>query len=132
MLKFKLLLWMLQKLLNRTIRRNPDAAAHVAGKDLVFQIRTVDGTGRFYHVANGRVASTAGIHPGPAFTLTFADASTGFRILSARDGKSAFLQALPGKELVISGDFVAVMWFQALTDFLNAAKPAQDRRVRGT
>lgn len=39
-------------------------------------------------------------------------------ILSAKDGKDAFLNALHDKDLVITGDFVPVMWFQGLTDSL--------------
>ena len=38
--------------------------------------------------------------------------------MSAKDGKDAFLNALHDKDLVITGDFVPVMWFQGLTDSL--------------
>jgi hypothetical protein len=39
--------------------------------------------------------------------------------LSAKNGQDAFLSALRDEDLVISGDFVEVLWFQRLTDFLK-------------
>ena len=122
MLKFKFLLWMLEKLLRRAIRKHGDAAAHVAGRDVSFQIRTRGGIGRCYRVHNGGITSKAGIAPNADFTLLFNDASAGFRILSAKDSQDAFLQGLHDGELVVSGDFVKVAWFQRLTDFLQPAK----------
>ena len=119
MLRFKFLLWMMGKLLERTIRTKPDAARHVSGKDVTFQIRTISGTGRYYRIVDRHVTSNAGLSPSPDFTLTFSNAIAGFRILSARDAKGAFLQGLHGQELSISGDFVKVMWFQRLSEFLQ-------------
>ncbi|WP_293875101.1 MULTISPECIES: hypothetical protein [unclassified Sphingomonas] len=118
MLKFTFLLWMMEKLIKRTIRTKPAAAAYVRGKTLTFQIRTADGTGRHYRIANGTISSAAGLADAPAFTLAFATPADGFRILTAKDSKGAFLQGLHERTLVLSGDFVAIMWFQGLTDFL--------------
>ena len=122
MLKFKFLLWMLETLIKRAIRKNPKAAAYVAGKDLKFQIRTTGGIGRHYRIANGSISSAAGIGNDAAFTLTFSNPNAGFRILSAKDSQDAFLQGLHDEELFITGDFVAVLWFQGLTNFLQPPK----------
>jgi hypothetical protein len=123
MLRFKFLLWMLTKLLRRAIRTKPDAARHVSSKDVTFQIRTTGGAGRHYRIASGRVTSSAGLEEAsPDFTLTFSTGAAGFRILSAKDAKGAFLQGLHDGELTISGDFVKVMWFQRLADFLQPDK----------
>jgi hypothetical protein len=122
MLKFKFLLWALTKLLQRAIKKNPACAKYVAGKELLFQMRTVDGIGRYFCVKNGTVSSTAGLAKAPKFTMTFSDAAKGFAILSAKDGKEAFLEALHKQNLVITGDFVEVMWFQGLTDYLQPGK----------
>ena len=54
--------------------------------------------------------------------MTFKDAAKGFAILSAKDSKEAFLAALHKEDLVISGDFVEVMWFQGLTEYLQPSK----------
>lgn len=121
MLKFKFLLWMLAKLLGRAIRKDPRAAAYVAGKQLTFQIRTA-GAGRHYRIANGAITSAAGVADNPDFTMAFATPAAGFRILSAKDSQGAFLQGLHDKELVLSGNFVEILWFQGLTAFLQPQK----------
>jgi len=125
MLKFKFLLWALTKLLQRAVKRNPACARYVAGKELVFQIQTRDGIGRHFSIRNGKVSSIAGLTRSPQFTMTFRDAAKGFSILSAKDSKGAFLAALHDEDLVLSGDFVEVMWFQGLTEYLQPASDPQ-------
>jgi hypothetical protein len=122
MLKVTFLLWMLAKLIRRAIRNDPKAAAYVAGKNLTFQIRTKGGIGRHYRISKGTITSTAGGTRDAAFTMTFSSPAAGFRIRSAKDSQDAFLQGLHDRELDLSGDFVEVMWFQGLTDFLKPAR----------
>ena len=119
MLKFKFLLWMMPKLLQRAINTKPACARYVAGKRLEFQIQTRDKIGRTFRIQDGQVKSFAGLTPTPKFTLTFGTAERGFKILSAKDGKDAFLGALRDEDLDISGDFVEVLWFQGLTEYLQ-------------
>jgi hypothetical protein len=125
MLKFKFLLWALTKLLQRAVKRNPACAKYVDRKDLVFQIQTLGGMGRHFHIHNGDVTSKAGLISSPQFTMTFRDAAKGFAILSAEDSKEAFLAALHDEDLSLSGDFVEVMWFQGLTEYLKPASVPQ-------
>ena len=122
MLKFKFLLWALTKLLQRAVKKSPACAKYVEGKDLVFQIQTLGGIGRHFSIRNGKVSSIAGLTSSPKFTMTFKDAAKVYAILSAKDGKEAFLGALRDEHLVISGDFVEVMWFQGLTEYLQPEK----------
>ena len=122
MLKFKFLLWALTKLLQRAVKKNPTCARYVEGKALVFQIQTPGGIGRHFSIKDGKVSSKAGLTGTPKFTMTFRDAARGFAILSAKDGKEAFLAALHDEDLVIRGDFVEVMWFQGLTEYLQPEK----------
>lgn len=122
MLKFKFLLWMMPKLLQRAIDTQPACANYVRGKTLEFQIQTLDKIGRYFRIQDGKVKSFAGSSKTPKFTLTFADAAKGFKILSAKDGKDAFLGALRDDELVITGDFVEVLWFQGFTEYLQPGK----------
>lgn len=122
MLKFKILLWVLTKLLRRAIKNDPACAKYVQGKNLIFQIQTQGGNGRFFTIENGSVRSVAGITRAPQFTMAFRDAAKGFAILSAKDSKDAFLTALHQEDLSISGDFVEVMWFQGLTEYLQPRK----------
>ncbi|MDM0066861.1 helicase [Variovorax sp. J31P207] len=122
MLKFKFLLWGFTQLLKRQIKNNPDCARYVAGKSLVFQIRTASGIGRHYAIRDGAIRSSPGLALNPQFTLNFKDAAKGFAILSAKDSQAAFLRGLGSRDLSISGDFQEVMWFQGLTAFLQPPK----------
>lgn len=124
MLKFRFLLWALTKLLQRAVRKNPACAHYIDGKTLVFQIQTAEGVGRHFHFANGQVRSSAGLTDHPSFTMTFRNADRGYAVLSAKDGTDAFLSALRDGDLVVRGDFVDVMWFQGLTDYLQTKKVA--------
>ncbi|HNV60668.1 MAG TPA: helicase [Rhodoferax sp.] len=125
MLKFKFLLWALTKLLQRAVKRNPACARYVERKELAFQIQTLGGIGRHFHIHNGEITSMAGLIGNPQFTMTFRDAAKGFAILSAKDSKEAFLAALHDEDLRLSGDFVEVMWFQGLTEYLKPASVPQ-------
>ena len=125
MLKFKFLLWMMPKLLQRAIHTQRACALYVAGKRLEFQIQTSDKVGRYFRIQDGQVRSFAGLSPSPKFTLSFKNADRGFKILSAKDGKEAFLAALHDQDLVISGDFVEVLWFQGFAEFLQPGRRAR-------
>ncbi len=122
MLKFKFLLWLMTRLMQRAIDTNPACASYVAGKSLEFQIQTVDKIGRHFRIKDGKVRSFAGLTQAPQFTMTFRNAARGFEVLSAKDGKEAFLAALHDEDLIITGDFVQVMWFQGFTAYLQASK----------
>lgn len=119
MYQFKLLLWAFTLLIQRQIKTNPECARYVQGKRLVFQIRTLSGVGRYFVIENGGIRSVAGLTADAQFTLSFKDAGKGFAILSAKDSQAAFLRGLGSKDLMISGDFLEVMWFQGLTAFLQ-------------
>ena len=122
MLKFKFLLWVMTKLMQRAINTKPACAKYVAGKSLEFQIQTFGKIGRHFRIKDGKVRSFAGLTNTSKFTMTFRNAAKGFQILSAKDGKEAFLAALHDEDLVISGDFVEVMWFQRFTEYLQPGK----------
>lgn len=127
MFKFKCLLWVIPKLMQRAINTQPACARYVAGKRLEFQIQTADKVGRYFRIQDGQVKSFPGLSQAPQFTLTFRNAAKGFAILSAKDGKEAFLAALGDNDLDISGDFVEVMWFQGFTDYLQPQAPAASK-----
>jgi hypothetical protein len=122
MLKFKFLLWTLTKLLQRAVKNNPACAKYIRDKDLVFQIQTRNGIGRHFYIRDGKIGSSGGLTQNPKFIMNFRDAVKGFSILSAKDSKEAFLVALQKEDLVLSGDFVEVMWFQGLTEYLQSKK----------
>lgn len=118
-MKFKLLLWMLTKLLQRAVKTNPRCAAYVKDKNVTFQIQTTSGEGRYFEVKNGKIRSYVGQTKSPSFTFTFKTGRKGFAVLSAKDSVNTFLTALRTEDLVITGNFVDVMWFQSLVDFIQ-------------
>lgn len=120
--RFNFLLWMMPRLMQRAINTKPACAHFVAGKRLEFQIQTLDKVGRYFRIQDGKVKSFTGLTSAPKFTLTFRNADKGFKILSAKDGREAFLAALHDEDLVISGDFVEVLWFQGFTEYLQPGK----------
>ncbi|WP_336009919.1 helicase [Acinetobacter calcoaceticus] len=125
MMKFKLLLWMLTKLMQRAVKKNSKCAAFVKDKNVIFQIQTASGEGRYFEVKNGKINSYSGLTKSPSFTFTFKTGSKGFAVLSAKDSVNTFLTALKTQDLVISGNFVDVMWFQSLVDFIQPhSKPS--------
>ena len=119
MIKFKLLLWMLTKLLQRAVKTNPKCASYVKDKNVTFQIQTASGEGRYFEVKNGKIKSYVGQTKSTSFTFTFKTGRKGFAVLSAKDSVNTFLTALKTKDLVITGNFVDVMWFQSLVDFIQ-------------
>lgn len=124
-MKFKLLLWMLTKLMHRAVKKNPKCAAFVKDKNVIFQIQTASGEGRYFEVKNGKINSYSGLTKSPSFTFTFKTGGKGFAVLSAKDSVNTFLTALKTQDLVISGNFVDVMWFQSLVDFIQPhSKPS--------
>lgn len=122
MFKFKMLLWVFTLLLKKEVSTNPECAKYIAGKKQTFQIRTSGGTGRYFVVGNGSIRSFAGLTKQAQFTLTFKDAAKGFAILSAKDSKAAFLRGLGNGDLVITGDYLEMTWFQGLSEFLQSPK----------
>lgn len=118
-MKFKLLLWMLTKLLQRAVKTNPKCAAFVKDKNVTFQIQTASGEGRYFEVKNSKIKSYVGQTKSPSFTFTFKTGRKGFAVLSAKDSVNTFLTALRTEDLVITGNFVDVMWFQSLVDFIQ-------------
>jgi hypothetical protein len=122
MFKFKFLLWAFAQLLQRKINSDADCARYVQGKRLSFQIRTASGVGRHYVLENGSVRSWAGLAKDAQFTLSFVSAVKGFEILSAKDAQPAFLRGVGSKDLVVSGDYLELLWFQGLTAYLQPPK----------
>ena len=122
MFKFTFLLWAFAQLLQRKINNNPNCARYVKGKRLTFQIRTASGTGRHYILENGTIRSSAGLTNNAQFTLNFINPAKGFEILSAKDAQPAFLRGVGNKDLTISGDFLEMLWFQGMTEFLQPQK----------
>jgi ubiquinone biosynthesis protein UbiJ len=122
-MKFRLLLWMLGLLMVRASRRNPAFQQQLAGKDLAFQLQTLDGkVARHFVVKDQRISSHSGLVAEPAFAISFKDAAFGFATLQAKNKQLAFMQGIQDKDIQIKGNPGLVIWFQGLMKYLKPRK----------
>jgi len=129
-MKFRFLLWMLGRLMAKASRQNPAFQEQLAGKDLVFQLHTLDGKlARHYIVKDQRVISKRGKAENPAFALGFKDAAYGFATMTAKNKQLAFMQGIQNKEIQIQGNPMLVMWFQGLMKHLMPKKKKSEQKA---
>lgn len=122
-MKFRFLLWMLGRLMAKASRENPAFQQQLEGRDLVFQLHTLDGKlARHFIVKNQRVTSKRGPTEAPAFAIGFKDAAYGFATMTAKNKQLAFMQGIQDKAIQIQGNPALVMWFQGLTKYLMPKK----------
>lgn len=129
-MKFRFLLWMLGRLMAKASRKNPEFQQQLAGKDLVFQLHTLDGKiARHFIVKDQRVVSKRGVASAPAFALGFKDAAYGFATMTAKNKQLAFMQGIQNKEIQIQGNPALVMWFQGLMKYLMPKKKSAAKKA---
>lgn len=122
-MKFRFLLWAMGLLMARASRNNPAFQQQLEGKDLVFQMQTLDGkVARHFIVREQRISSRSGLHAQPAFAIAFKDAAYGFATLQASNKQLAFMQGIQDKSIQIKGNPALVMWFQGLMKYLKPRK----------
>jgi hypothetical protein len=128
-MKFRFLLWMLGRMMAKASRENPKFQEQLAGKDLVFQLHTLDGKiARHFIVKDQRISSKRGSATAPAFALGFKDGAYGFATMSAKNKQLAFMQGIQNKDIQIQGNPALVVWFQGLTKYLMPKKkPAESK-----
>jgi hypothetical protein len=118
--KFRILLWLLGRLLAGASRSNPEFREQLVERDLVFQLQTRDGRiARHFIVKDQRIRSVAGTVAQPAFSIAFRDAAYGFATLAAANKQLAFMQGIQNKDIQIQGNPALVLWFQGLTQLLG-------------
>lgn len=122
-MKFRFLLWMLGRLMAKASRTNPDFQKQLEGKDMVFQMHTLDGKiARHYIISKQRVTSRAGKAEAPAFAIGFKDALYGFATMQAKNKQLAFMQGIQNKDIQIQGNPALVIWFQGLLKYVVPKK----------
>lgn len=119
-MKFRILLWLLGRLLAGASRSNSEFREQLVERDLVFQLQTRDGRiARHFIVKDQRIRSGAGTVAQPAFSIAFRDAAFGFATLAAANKQLAFMQGIQNKDIQIQGNPALVLWFQGLTQLLG-------------
>jgi hypothetical protein len=129
-MKFRFLLWMLGRLMAKASRDNPAFRQQLEGRDLVFQLHTLDGkVARHFIVANQRITSKRGTASEPAFAVGFKDGAYGYATLTAQNKQLAFMQGIQNKDIQIQGNPALVIWFQGLTKYLRPRKRKADKKA---
>ncbi len=129
-MKFRFLLWMLGRLMAKASRDNPAFRQQLEGRDLVFQLHTLDGKiARHFIVDNQRITSKRGAASAPAFAIGFKDAAYGYATLTAQNKQLAFMQGIQNKDIQIQGNPALVIWFQGLTKYLRPRKRKADKKA---
>lgn len=122
-MKFRILLWLLGRMLRKASYSNADLQKQLEGKELGFSLLTLDGkVARSFHVNRQRVSSSGGIMASPAFTLGFRDAAYAYQVMTAKNKQLAFMQGIQDKHIKIEGDAALVMWFQGLFKYIMPKK----------
>lgn len=129
-MKFRFLLWMLGRLMAKASRDNPAFRQQLEGRDLVFQLHTLDGkVARHFIVENQRITSKRGLASAPAFAIGFKDGAYGYATLTAQNKQLAFMQGIQNKDIQIQGNPALVIWFQGLTKYLRPKKRTADKKA---
>ncbi|OLU20437.1 MULTISPECIES: helicase [unclassified Pseudomonas] len=129
-MKFRFLLWMLGRLMAKASRDNPAFRQQLEGRDLVFQLHTLDGkVARHFIVENQRITSKRGLASAPAFAIGFKDGAYGYATLTAQNKQLAFMQGIQNKDIQIQGNPALVIWFQGLTKYLRPRKRTADKKA---
>ncbi len=112
-MKFQLLLWGIGYLMKRASRNNSEFINKLEGQDMVFEIGSDDGVCRNYQISNQKITSKSGTTVSPEFALRFKTAADGFRILTAKNAKKAFMEGFQSKLLRVEGNPASLIWFQS-------------------
>lgn len=122
-MKFRILLWLLGRMLRKASNRNAGLQKQLEGKELGFSLVTLDGkVARSFQVSQQRVSSSGGTMDNPAFTLGFRDAAYAYQVMTAKNKQLAFMQGIQDKNIKIEGDPALVMWFQGLFKYIMPKK----------
>jgi ubiquinone biosynthesis protein UbiJ len=122
-MKFRILLWLLGRMLSKASKNSPELQKQLEGKELGFTLLTMDGkVARSFRVAGQRISSCSGTLDAPAFTMGFRDAAYAHQVMTAKNKQLAFMQGIQDKNITIKGDAALVMWFQGLFKYIMPKK----------
>lgn len=131
-MKFRILLWLLGRMLGKASKTSPQLQKELADKALGFTLQTFDqDVARSFQVRDQRISSHSGGLDEPVFTLGFRDAAYAFQVLTAKNKQLAFMQGIQDKNIRIEGDPAQVIWFQGLLKHIATKKKKQSPSNRG-
>ncbi len=118
-MKLRVLLWLLEKLMKRALKKNPEfiKLAGIHRASICFETEDKKVVRQFVFT-DGRLTTYGKKRDQPDLTICFANAGEGFSILTAKD-KNAFLNGITTGKINIEGKLALLLWFKSLTEALK-------------
>jgi len=115
-MKFKILLWLIATLYQRSIRRNNSMKEYLKDVERTIVFATEQkNVARYLKFQNQQLSSKAKEVQDADLTMRFANSAVGFKIIWAMatgKDKNAFMRAIQDKQLKVEGDPMLLVWFQ--------------------
>jgi molybdopterin guanine dinucleotide-containing S/N-oxide reductase-like protein len=119
---FSVVLFGLQAMLDRAIRKYPFFAARLNERNLTVQVKLQDDSlGRHFTIKNGTVTSATGIHSNPDVTLLFTSPRVALTMFVPPRDYLAMINAMKNFQMNLLGPEEESMWFmESLSLMMNA------------
>ncbi len=111
-MKFKLLLFILDKKLKAAAKSNPDYKKHLGLMQIKVLIKTADSKiGRLFIFDRGSYSSVSSTDAKADVALIWADAATAFRVMTSKNSDADTFQAAAEEKVCIQGMVPYLQWF---------------------
>jgi len=111
-MQFATILYGLEKVINRTARKNPAFKERLTEKNFTAQIKIIDDSvGRYFTFDKGTVFSRRGLHDNPDICMMFKDAELAVKLCMPPKNHLAMINAMKNFQIGIQGPDDLVMWF---------------------
>lgn len=109
-MKFTLLLFILNKKMQKASRKNEAFRKFIRGKNVRIVMKIAGGKGRAFIIQDGAVRSSSKNIEQADASLVWSDGNTAFSVMSSGDDE-ALIAALTEKKLQSEGNYKEFMWF---------------------
>jgi len=111
-MKLSLLLYVLALKLRSAAKKNPAYRGHLGALQVRVLIKTADGSrGRLFSFDRGRFSTKSGAGHESDVALIWADAATGFRVMTSKDGDADTFRAAAEGKVRVEGMVPYLQWF---------------------
>ena len=117
-MKFKIVLWVLGRLMARAEKTNPAFKEKLKNQDITMEIKSHDGTARHFIFKDETIRSYSGPAHQPTLSLNFKNSRIGFNAFTAKDKKRAMMNCIKEKNIIIEGNTTSMIWFQSLAKLI--------------
>ncbi len=117
-MKFKIVLWVLGRIMARAEKTNPAFKDKLKNQDITMEIKSHDGAARHFIFKEQTVRSYPGPAHQPNLSLNFKNSHIGFNAFTSKDKKKAMMNCIKEKNIDIEGNTSTLIWFQSLAKLI--------------